>query len=397
MRGLPEGWGLCSRTVFLGTQAFEISCWNNIVAVGSAYKDIIILDAITGSKTVILSGHTDEVNSVAFSSDGRLLVSGSDDMTVKLWDMQTGGAIRTFSGHTELVRSVSISADYATIASGSFDMTARLWNTQTGECYHIIKQPDRVDIVKFSPVDSQYFLSISGREIYQWDIGGHQAGPTFEGIDADFSPDGTKVVSRCGKVATVQNFSSREVIATFPVVQDNGHCCCFSPDGKLIAVTAASAACVWDITTSEPHLIETFIGHTNIILHIAFSSSSALVSVSFDQSVKFWKIRTCPTDVIRPDSISLIPATIMSITLETESGIFVTSDSDGVVKICDIFTGLCKFSFQTPAKGTGKRDIRLINGRLILMWRKGSFSSRQRGLEAWRTLRYQRMDLGFSP
>ena len=58
----------------------------------------------------------------------------------------------------------------------------------------------------------------------------------------------------------------------------------------------------------------------------------------------------------------------MSITLQAKDGIFITSDSDGVVRICDIFTGTCKASFQTSAKGADKRDIQLINGRLILVW-----------------------------
>ena len=76
---------------------------------------------ITGSQTATLSGHIDVVVSAVFSSDGRSLVSGSDDRTVKLWDMQTGGAIKIFSGHTEIVHSASISVDCTTIASGSHD------------------------------------------------------------------------------------------------------------------------------------------------------------------------------------------------------------------------------------------------------------------------------------
>jgi WD40 repeat protein len=58
----------------------------------------------------------------------------------------------------------------------------------------------------------------------------------------------------------------------------------------------------------------------------------------------------------------------LSITLRARDGIFITSDSDGVVRICDILTGLCKSSFQTPAKGAVERDIGMFHGRLILAW-----------------------------
>jgi WD40 repeat protein len=160
VKGLSAGWGTCSRTVSFGTNVFGVSCWNNIVAVASCHRDVIILDAVTGSQTATLSGHTDEVNSVAFSSDGRSLVSGSDDKTVKLWDVQTGGTIQTFSGHTNLVYCVSISVDSATIASGSFDGTIRVWNVQTGECCCLIGYQGQTHIIKFSPTNSQHFLSL---------------------------------------------------------------------------------------------------------------------------------------------------------------------------------------------------------------------------------------------
>ena len=57
VKGLPAGWSTCSRTVSLGTKVFGLSCWNNIVAVGSGHQDIIMLDIVTGSQTGILSGH----------------------------------------------------------------------------------------------------------------------------------------------------------------------------------------------------------------------------------------------------------------------------------------------------------------------------------------------------
>jgi WD40 repeat protein len=98
---------------------WTLSHHGNSVAVGSEPGDITIINIITGSQSAVLSGHTEEVHCVVFSSDGTLLVSGSWDKTIKLWDVQTGGVVKTFFGHTEEVYSVSISADCTTIASGS--------------------------------------------------------------------------------------------------------------------------------------------------------------------------------------------------------------------------------------------------------------------------------------
>ena len=373
-KGPPAEWGTCSRTFSMGIKVYEASCWNDTIAIVSAYKDIIMLDAITGSQTATLSGHTDEVSSVVFSSDGRSLVSGSDDRTVKLWDLQTGGTIRTFSGHTGLVISVSISADNVTIASGSFDWTIRLWNIQTGECCCVIQQPWIVELVKFSPTNPQHFLSVSNYKVRQWNISGHQVGPTIDGYWADFSPDGIHIVSHYKEIATIQNTSLGTITTKFPVVDHpNGQHSCFSPDGGIVAISARCTIYVWNITNSEPHLVGTLIGHDDTINFLAFSSPSSLISASSDQSVKFWKISAQPTDLVGtdPESISLTSAKIMSITIRAKDSMSITSDSDGVVKAWDIFTGICKASFQTPAKGDNKRDVQMIDGRLVLVWHAG--------------------------
>ena len=72
---------------------------------------IWLYDAKTGQDIALLTGHTNGVSSVAFSLDGRTLVSGGYDSTVRLWDVGTGRHLQTLSGHTNGVSSVAFSLD----------------------------------------------------------------------------------------------------------------------------------------------------------------------------------------------------------------------------------------------------------------------------------------------
>jgi WD40 repeat protein len=194
VKGPQAGWGTCSRTVVLKWGLCALAYWKNIIAVGLQSGAIIILNAITGSQVAVLSGHTNWVRSLAFSSDGASLVSGSDDTTLKLWDVQTGGVVRTFHGHTHWVYSISISPDYTTIASASHDKTICLWDIQTRKCHHVIKLQEAVHCVSFSPTNPKHLISASGDVVQRWDTSGHQIGPTCEGVYAVFSLDGTHFV-----------------------------------------------------------------------------------------------------------------------------------------------------------------------------------------------------------
>ena len=80
-----------------------------------------------------LYGHEDMVMSVAVSQEGRMVVSGSDDKTIRLWDAESGSAFgEPLRGHNGGVKSVAISKDGGTVVSGSDDMTIRLWDTESG-------------------------------------------------------------------------------------------------------------------------------------------------------------------------------------------------------------------------------------------------------------------------
>ena len=370
IKGAKAEWGTCSRTVLLDTHTLTLTYWNNVIAIGSEKGEITTLDGITGSRMAVLSGHTEQVNCVTFSSDGRSLASGADDMAVKLWDIQTGGVVRTFLGHTDFVLSVSISTDYTRIVSGSFDEVIHLWDTQTGECLCTIKQQDAVDHVQFSSIDPQHIISISGDKVWEWDFNGQQIPLTYIGTYIAFLPYSTKFALYNGGVVTVQDWNSRAIEAQLHVTAEDVTCCCFSPDGRLIAVAAGRTAYVWDIASLDPHLVGTLVGHTGFIYSLVFSSPSFLISVSEDKSVRFWQIGTLSTDPTITDleSTPLLSSKILSVGLQARTGIVVSSDEEGVVRTWDISTGLCKESFQTPAGDNIWRDARLVDDRLIVVW-----------------------------
>ena len=355
VKGCPTEWGVCFRTVKLRYAGEAIACWKDTIAVVCLNGDITALDGITGSQTAVLSGHTRMVKSLTFSSDGTLLVSGSNDKTVKLWDVQTGGVIKTFNGHTDWVVSVSISADCTMIVSGSEDKTIRLWDIQTKGCYHVIEQKDWVDYVSFSPMDSHSFISTSGGTLCQWDINGHQINHKHDSSQVSFSLDNIQLVMCQGVVV---------------VVQPSGGKCCLFPGGRLIAVAYGNTIYILDITSLHPNLVKTFAGHTCNITSLAFSSPSSLLSSSADELVKFWHIGDLLVDpvVTNPTSTPLPSVLIKSITLQAEDSIAISGDSNGVVSIWDLSTGHCQASFQTPAKDYYKGAGQLINGRLTFVW-----------------------------
>lgn len=147
-----------------------------------------------------LVGHTQEVQSVAFSPDGQTLASGSTDGTVKLWNVNTGKAFRTLFGHTDSVWSVAIAPDGKTLASGSWDRTVKLWNLETGELQRTLNgHSKQVYSVAFSPDGRILASGDLGGTIKLWSTrNGCQKG-TLKGhtdsVEISFSEDGKTMIS----------------------------------------------------------------------------------------------------------------------------------------------------------------------------------------------------------
>jgi WD40 repeat protein len=89
-----------------------------------------VWDASTGKELKTLNGHIAYVTSVAFSSDGTRIVSGSYDWSVRVWNASTGKELMTLSGHTHYVTSVAFSSDGTHIVSGSDDQSVRVWDLE---------------------------------------------------------------------------------------------------------------------------------------------------------------------------------------------------------------------------------------------------------------------------
>lgn len=99
----------------------------------------------------ILKGHSDEVDALAFSSDGKILLSASRDETIRLWDTTTYTIMHVLEGHSESVTIATFSQDGRLIASSSPDGTIRIWETATGASIQAIDIDADITRLAFSP------------------------------------------------------------------------------------------------------------------------------------------------------------------------------------------------------------------------------------------------------
>ncbi len=99
-----------------------------------------LIDAKTGKELWRLNGHAGSVVAATFSPDGRYVLSGGDDRTLRLSERATGKAVRTFVGHESYVKTVACSPDGRSALSGGSDGTVRLWDVASGKELRVFRK-----------------------------------------------------------------------------------------------------------------------------------------------------------------------------------------------------------------------------------------------------------------
>jgi WD40 repeat protein len=171
------------------------------VVSGSSDNTLRVSDLETGACLQVLEGHTNWVKSVSVTPDGRRAVSGSKDNTLRVWDLKTGVCLRVLEGHTAVVNGVSVTPDGRRAVSGSWDKTVRVWDLGTGACLRVLEgHTSVVNAVSITP-DGRRAVSGSWDETVRiWDLETGAClqvlkGHTSRIVSVNLTPDGRRAIS----------------------------------------------------------------------------------------------------------------------------------------------------------------------------------------------------------
>ena len=198
---------------------------------GSHDKTLKLWNLQTGQCLRTIEGHTGEVYAVAVLPDGRRAISGGRDCTLKLWSVESGGCLRTFHGHAKHVQKIAVLPDGHRAISMSGDQTLKLWNLETGECLATFQtHMSFLRTMALLPDGRRVIAGCGDNSLKLWDLQTGGCLATFEGHQAEvftvaLSPDGTRVISG-GSDGTVKLWDLRTglCLATWQAVAGVGSC-----------------------------------------------------------------------------------------------------------------------------------------------------------------------------
>jgi WD40 repeat protein/tRNA A-37 threonylcarbamoyl transferase component Bud32 len=251
----PGGVWAALQTSAQGVRSVAWSPNGAMLASGSDDGIVTIWDVRSGEQLGTLGEQERGVRSIAWSPDGSMFASGSDDGIVVVWDVQTGNPVSRMEEHTRGVRSVVWSPDGAQLASGSYDGRVIIWNARTGE-------------------------RVSSLE-------GHTRGVR----SVAWSPDGARLVSaRHDGALTLWDAQSAQQLGSLEGHTESVHSVTWSPDGKqLVSGANDGTLIVWEVGAGQQ--VGTLQAHADAIRSVAWSpDGTRLATCSDDHLVIVWQL-----------------------------------------------------------------------------------------------------------
>jgi len=218
---------------------------------------------------LIEEGHSKSVTALVVTPDGKIIISGSSDDTIKLWNMETGECLKTLKGHSGLIHSLAITLDGRQIISGSL-METKIWDLHSGKCLKNIKQQEPA-----SYTDDDYITS-------------------FQVISSDGNTIAS--VNYCEEIR-VWNKENCNRICRFYTDVGSSPILAISPDGNIIAIGKGSSSDrvgkieIWDIKKNR--CIHKLKNHTNLVSALVITpDNNKLISGSWDKTIRVWDIKS---------------------------------------------------------------------------------------------------------